>query len=190
VSPTRVFRTLGTACTLAPGAGFRAARLAAGSRSRHIRWMTLPRVQPIIPIRRKEPFDDPDWVFELKYDGFRGLCYLERGRCRFVSRNCNVLGRLDALCDQVVAEIEVDDAILYGEVIVADGTGRPVFIDLLRRNRRPPTWSSTFSGSTAPISALCRSASAAGGCKLLCRRGHRRSPRRSRSRAGDASSSS
>jgi len=30
-----------------------------------------------------------------------------------------VLGRLDALCDQVVAEIEVDDAILYGEVIVA-----------------------------------------------------------------------
>ena len=62
--------------------------------------MTLPRVQPIIPIRRKEPFDDPDWVFELKYDGFRGLCYLERGRCRFISRNGNVLGRLDALCDR------------------------------------------------------------------------------------------
>jgi len=39
--------------------------------------MTLPRVQPIVPTRRKEPFDDPDWLFELKYDGFRGLCYLE-----------------------------------------------------------------------------------------------------------------
>jgi bifunctional non-homologous end joining protein LigD len=44
---------------------------------------------------------------------------------------------LDALCDQVAAEIGVDDAILDGEVIVADGTGRPVFIDLLRRNRPP-----------------------------------------------------
>ena len=33
--------------------------------------LALPRVQPIIPTRRKEPFDDPDWVFELKYDGFR-----------------------------------------------------------------------------------------------------------------------
>ena len=31
----------------------------------------------------------------------------------------------------------MDDAILDGEVIVADGTGRPVFIDLLRRNRPP-----------------------------------------------------
>ena len=62
------------------------ARLAAGSRSRHIPGMTLPRVQPIIPTRRKEPFDDPGWVFELKYDGFRALCYLEQGRGRFVSR--------------------------------------------------------------------------------------------------------
>jgi Raf kinase inhibitor-like YbhB/YbcL family protein len=52
--------------------------------------VTLPRVQPIIPTWRKEPFDDPDWLFEFKYDGFRGLCYLEQGRSRFVSRNGSV----------------------------------------------------------------------------------------------------
>ena len=98
--------------------------------------MTLPRVQPIIPTLRA-PFDDPSWVFELKYDGFRGLRYLERGHCRFISRNGNVLGRLDALCDQVAAEIRVDDAILDGEVIVADETGRPQFYDLLRGTRAP-----------------------------------------------------
>jgi ATP-dependent DNA ligase len=40
--------------------------------------MTLVRVQPIIPTRRREPFDDPDWLFEFKYDGFRGLWYLDR----------------------------------------------------------------------------------------------------------------
>jgi bifunctional non-homologous end joining protein LigD len=99
--------------------------------------MTLPRVQPIIPTLRAEPFDGPGWVFELKYDGFRGLCYVERGHCRFISRNGNVLGRLDALSHQVAAEIEVDDAILDGEVIVADGTGRPQFYDLLRGTRAP-----------------------------------------------------
>ena len=55
------------------------------SRSRHIRGVALPRVQPIIPTWRKEPFDDPEWLFEFKYDGFRGLCYLEPGRCRFIS---------------------------------------------------------------------------------------------------------
>src|SRR5215469_18264157 len=74
--------------------------------------MTLPRVRPIIPTWRKEPFDDPDWLFDFKYDGFRGLCYLERGRCWLISRNGNVLGRLNALCAQVAAEIGVDDAIL------------------------------------------------------------------------------
>ena len=99
--------------------------------------MTLPRAQPIIPTWRKEPFDDPDWLFDCEYDGFRALCYLEEGRCRFVSRNGNVLSRLDALCDQVATEIEVDDAILDGEVIAADETGRPVFIDLLRRKQAP-----------------------------------------------------
>jgi ATP-dependent DNA ligase len=48
-----------------------------------------------------------------------------------------VLGRLDALCDQVAAEIEVGDAILDGEVIAADETGRPQFYDLLRGTRAP-----------------------------------------------------
>ena len=76
------------------------------SRSRHIRGVTLPRVQPIIPTRRKEPFDDPDWLFEFKYDGFRALCYLDQGRCRFISRNGNLLTGFHALADQVAAVLE------------------------------------------------------------------------------------
>jgi hypothetical protein len=28
---------------------------------------------PIIPIIRREPFDDPAWLFDLKLDGFRGI---------------------------------------------------------------------------------------------------------------------
>jgi ATP-dependent DNA ligase len=95
------------------------------------RW-TLPRVQPIIATRRKEPFDDPDWLFDFKYDGFRALCYIEQGRCRFISRNGNVLSRFEALGEQVAAVLDVDDAIIDGEVIAADETGRPQFYELLR----------------------------------------------------------
>ena len=51
----------------------------------------LPRVQPIAPIRRTEPFDDPEWVFDVKYDGFRGICYLDQGCCRMISRNGNLM---------------------------------------------------------------------------------------------------
>jgi bifunctional non-homologous end joining protein LigD len=110
--------------------------------------MTLPWVQPIIPIAGKAPFDDPEWLFEFKYDGFRALLYIERGRsCRLISRNGNILSRFDALCDQVAAALNVNDAILDGEVIAADETGRPQFYDLLRAaHGSPPMWRSTFSG--------------------------------------------
>jgi hypothetical protein len=37
----------------------------------------LSRLTPM-PLRRTaDPFDHPDWVFELKYDGFRALAVLE-----------------------------------------------------------------------------------------------------------------
>ena len=105
--------------------------------------MTL-RVQPIAPTRRKDPFDHADWLFDVKYDGFRGLCYVEHGRCRFVSRRGNVFTRFDALCEevasalcsQIASELAVDDAIFDGEVIAADEIGRPQFYDLLRRTGR------------------------------------------------------
>src|SRR5215813_444164 len=97
----------------------------------------LPRVQPIAPIRGTGPFDDPDWLFDLKYDGFRGLCYLERGRCRLISRNGNLMSRFAGLSDQIAASLDVSDAILDDEIIAADETGRPQFYDLLRDARAP-----------------------------------------------------
>jgi hypothetical protein len=67
--------------------------------------MTLPRVQPIAPTWRKEPFDDPDWLFDFKFDGFRALCYIEQRRNRLISRNNNIMARFDALADQVAATL-------------------------------------------------------------------------------------
>ena len=34
---------------------------------------TLPNVQPILLTLRREPFNGPAWLFEPKYDGYRGL---------------------------------------------------------------------------------------------------------------------
>jgi len=99
--------------------------------------VTLRRVQPIAPTWHKAPFDDPDWVFDFKYDGFRALRYLEQRRNRLISRNNNDMSRFEALAGQVAAAIEVDDVILDGEIIAADETGRPVFMDLLRGTRAP-----------------------------------------------------
>jgi ATP-dependent DNA ligase len=36
----------------------------------------LPLIEPIVPVLYPSPFDGPEWLFEPKYDGFRGLFYL------------------------------------------------------------------------------------------------------------------
>tara|TARA_Y100000588_G_scaffold364638_1_gene428552 strand:- start:1153 stop:1320 length:168 start_codon:yes stop_codon:yes gene_type:complete len=38
-------------------------------------------------IKQSDPFDDPGWLFEVKYDGFRSLADIGDGTCRLVSRN-------------------------------------------------------------------------------------------------------
>lgn len=35
-----------------------------------------PLVEPIVPVLYPQPFDGPEWLFEPKYEGFRGLLYL------------------------------------------------------------------------------------------------------------------
>ncbi len=45
--------------------------------------------EPMRLIRRPEPFDHADWIFELKLDGFRALVNLENEEGRLVSRNGN-----------------------------------------------------------------------------------------------------
>jgi bifunctional non-homologous end joining protein LigD len=99
--------------------------------------MALPRVQPIRPTWRKDPFDHADWLFDMKADGFRGLCYVEQGRNRLISRNWNTFDQFADLADAVAGELGVREAVLDGEVIAADETGRPQFYELLRRTRTP-----------------------------------------------------
>ncbi len=52
----------------------------------------FPTMKPIIPIR-KEPFDDPAYLFELKLDGFRGIADKIQGR--MLSKNGNRLRRFE-----------------------------------------------------------------------------------------------
>ena len=41
----------------------------------HLRF-ALPSIPPIVPTLKPEPFNHPAWLFEPKYDGFRGMLYL------------------------------------------------------------------------------------------------------------------
>ena len=88
-------------------------------------------VAPIIRVLRSHPFNDPDWLFEPKYDGFRGLVYLAAGTCLIRSKRGTTFKRFASLCEALPREIDVNNAILDGEVLALDKTGQPQFTDLL-----------------------------------------------------------
>jgi len=84
----------------------------------------LLQVEPINPVQQREPFDSPEWVFETKFDGFRGIAYVEGGECRLVSRKGHVYKRFESLRKAIAAELRAKSAILDGEIVCLDGQGR------------------------------------------------------------------
>jgi bifunctional non-homologous end joining protein LigD len=96
----------------------------------------FPKITPIIPVRRQDVFDHADWVYELKYDGFRALAYVGEGSCRLISRKGKKLKRFEALCGSLPAEVKASNAVLDGEVVALDNSGMPAFYDLLKRKSR------------------------------------------------------
>ena len=48
--------------------------------------------------RTGDPFDHADFLFELKYDGFSALAYVDGGRCRLVSRRNHIYKAHASLC--------------------------------------------------------------------------------------------
>jgi len=92
----------------------------------------LPVVHPIVPVLRSAPFNDPAWLFEPKYDGFRGLVYLTGGRCSIYSKRGNRFSRFSELENRLCGAFPRRGVILEGEVIAFDPDGRVSFLHLTR----------------------------------------------------------
>jgi bifunctional non-homologous end joining protein LigD len=82
---------------------------------------------------RREPFSHPDWIWELKYDGFRALLRASDGRVDLISRRGNVYKSFGPLCADLARTPAGLDALIDGEIVCLDSEGRPQFYDLLRR---------------------------------------------------------
>jgi bifunctional non-homologous end joining protein LigD len=85
--------------------------------------------------RRAEPFDSDDFIFELKIDGFRALAHIDAGQGQLISRNGKTFRGLAELAGWLAEHLQVESAVLDGEVACIDELGRPVFRDLLFRRR-------------------------------------------------------
>src|SRR6516162_9849659 len=68
-----------------------------------------------------------EWLYEVKFDGYRAIAYVRGGRCELRSRTDN---NLTARFGEVATAIDRatrDDAVLDGEVCALDERGRPSF---------------------------------------------------------------
>jgi bifunctional non-homologous end joining protein LigD len=95
----------------------------------------LPTVVPMRLSRRLKSFDSADYLFEIKHDGFRALAYIENGQCRLISRNGNRFHSFGILELWIAKALGSVEAILDGEVVCVDESGRTVFTDVLFNRR-------------------------------------------------------
>jgi bifunctional non-homologous end joining protein LigD len=84
-------------------------------------------IHPMLATPVEKPFDDPDWLFEIKWDGYRAVSFLQDGKVRLVSRNQNELTGEFPELRELSKLIKAKNAILDGEVVALDEQGRASF---------------------------------------------------------------
>jgi bifunctional non-homologous end joining protein LigD len=96
--------------------------------------MIIPTPMPLG--QQSKPFDDPDWLYEIKHDGFRALALIDRGHCWFVSRREHKFHGFRDLAAALVREVNAEVAVLDGELAVPDHTGRTVFAAMMKHRQQ------------------------------------------------------
>lgn len=82
-----------------------------------------PRQAPELAAVADEPPEGKDWVSEIKFDGYRLLCWLDHGQVRVVTRNgLDWTHRLPAVAREV-GKLNVETALLDGELVALDKNG-------------------------------------------------------------------
>lgn len=95
-------------------------------------------VFPLAPMllgRKAEAFDHCDFLFELKYDGFRSIAVVRDGQCTLLSRNGKAFKSFANLRENLPSELRVTSAVIDGEIVCLDERGRSNFRDLFRQGR-------------------------------------------------------
>ncbi|MDN3724462.1 DNA ligase D [Aequorivita sp. SDUM287046] len=83
-------------------------------------------IKPMLASPGKKIFKDPDWVFELKWDGYRVMANIQDGKVELYSRNGISYNKKFASIKKELENI-AHDCILDGEVVVVDKKGNPDF---------------------------------------------------------------
>lgn len=84
-------------------------------------------IRPMLATLIDRPFDDDDWLYEIKWDGYRAITFLDGKSVRLVSRNQNDLTAAYPELHVISGQVGTRTAILDGEIVALDEQGRSSF---------------------------------------------------------------
>jgi bifunctional non-homologous end joining protein LigD len=83
-------------------------------------------IKPMLATLIKKPFDDPDWIFEVKWDGYRAIAEIHDRDVLLYSRNLISFNKKFSPIADSLRKLKFE-ALLDGEIVVVDDGGYPDF---------------------------------------------------------------
>jgi bifunctional non-homologous end joining protein LigD len=95
----------------------------------------MPRViYPMLATLVDEPFSSDEWLFEIKWDGYRAVAFIDKGKVRLVSRNQNEFTGDFPELQEIATRAKAMQAVIDGEIVALDEQGRPSFSLMQQRS--------------------------------------------------------
>jgi bifunctional non-homologous end joining protein LigD len=92
-------------------------------------------IEPCIPTQASRPPAGPQWVHEIKHDGYRLIARKQAGRVRLFTRRGYDWTDRYPLIAKAVAALKANPITVDGEAVYCDENGLSVFDDLHSRKR-------------------------------------------------------
>jgi len=108
-------------------------------------------IHPMLAESINEPFDGADWLFEIKWDGYRAVAFIENGKVRLVSRNQNELTARYPELKDMPDSIKAKTAVLDGEVVALDDEGKASFSLMQQRTGFRPGGKRAAAKADVPV---------------------------------------
>lgn len=108
-------------------------------------------IHPMLAESISEPFDNAEWLFEIKWDGYRAVAFIENGKVRLVSRNQNELTARYPELKDMAKFIKAKNAILDGEVVALDEQGKASFSLMQQRTGFRPGGKRATANADVPV---------------------------------------
>jgi bifunctional non-homologous end joining protein LigD len=82
---------------------------------------------PCLALLKPKPPTGPEWIFEVKWDGYRLAVHIDRGKVRVLTRGGHDWTQRFPAIEAAAKALNVSTAILDGEAVVLDEQGRSDF---------------------------------------------------------------